>query len=173
MNQFKPFQKFLHWTTGITILGLFGLGYWMRTLDYYNSWYQTAPDIHKAVGVILISVMTLRFILKITYPTPEPLATHKPWEIKSAHIVHMAMYSLILIIMASGYLISTADNRGIDVFGLFEAPSLFIAFEEQEDIAGFIHEWCAYVLMGLVAIHAGGALKHHFIDKDNTLRRML
>ncbi len=173
MSQFKPSQKILHWTSGLTIIGLFALGYWMRTLDYYSSWYQTAPEIHKAIGVILIAVIALRIILKAVYPAPAPLATHKPWEIKSAHLVHLSMYVLILVIMTSGYLIGTADNRGIDVFGLFEAPALFIAFEEQEDIAGFIHEWCAYLLMGLVAIHAGGALKHHFIDKDNTLKRML
>jgi cytochrome b561 len=173
MTQFMPSQKVLHGTTGLVILGLFGLGFWMRTLDYYSSWYQTAPDIHKGIGVFLIAAIVLRITLRLLLPTPAPLATHKSWEIKIAHIVHLAMYALILSILTSGYLIGTADNRGIDVFGLFEAPALFTAFEEQEDIAGFIHKWCAYFLMGLVALHAAGALKHHFIDKDKTLERML
>ena len=173
MDQFKTSQKVLHAATGITILGLFGLGYWMRTLDYYSNWYQTAPDIHKSIGVILIAAIFVRLILKGVYPAPTALASHKSWEIKTAHIVHLAMYGLIVCILFSGYLIGTADNRGIDVFGLFEAPVLFTAFEEQADIAGFIHEWCAYILMGLVTIHAAGALKHHFIDKDKTLKRMM
>jgi cytochrome b561 len=173
VSQFKPSQKILHWISGLGILGLFGLGVWMRTLDYYSSWYQTAPNIHKSIGIIMIAMIALRIILRIKFPTPAPLKTHKLWEIKIAHIVHLTMYAFLITILATGYLIGTADNRGIDVFELFEVPALFTAFNEQEDIAGFVHEWGAYILMGLIALHAAGALKHHFIDKDKTLKRML
>jgi cytochrome b561 len=75
--------------------------------------------------------------------------------------------------MSSGYLISTADGRAIAVFDWFSVPALISDLPAQEDIAGLIHRWLAYLMMGLVLLHAAAALKHHFINKDNTLRKML
>lgn len=75
--------------------------------------------------------------------------------------------------MITGYLISTADGRGIDVFEIITIPAFGSIIENQEDIAGLIHKWLAYLLILLAALHAFAALKHHFIDKDNTLNRMI
>jgi cytochrome b561 len=75
--------------------------------------------------------------------------------------------------MLSGYLISTADGRAIDVFNLFSVPALVSGFDNQEDIAGLVHQIIAYSLIALVVLHALAALKHHFIDRDRTLKRML
>ncbi len=75
--------------------------------------------------------------------------------------------------MTSGYLISTADGRPLEVFGLFEIPALISGIDGQEDRAGEIHLALAYSLMGLTGLHAVAALKHHFIDKDRTLLRIL
>ena len=173
MNGYHISQKMMHWLSALFILSLFALGVWMRTLDYYSGWYQTAPELHKSFGIMLIGIMILRSYLRLKSHTPKPLNTHQAWEVKTAHVTHIAMYALIAIILVSGYLIGTADNRGIAVFDVFDVPPLFTAFENQEDVAGFIHEWAAYCLMGLVALHIAGALKHHLIDKDKTLKRML
>jgi cytochrome b561 len=145
----------------------------MRTLDYYSSWYQTAPDIHKSFGITLIIIVIVRLIFRWKLKTPAPLDNHKKWEIKIAHLTHTSMYVLLASILIAGYLIGTADYRGIEVFGLFEIAPLFKPFKEQAEFAGAIHEWSAYLLIGLVVLHAAGALKHHFIDKDQTLKRML
>ena len=83
------------------------------------------------------------------------------------------MYLLIFVIFSSGYLISTEDGRGIDVFTWFTVPSLGALFENQADIAGNIHFYAAWSLVIIASIHALAALKHHFINKDNTLRKML
>lgn len=173
MNQYALSQKAFHWITAILILGLFALGVWMRTLGYYDAWYQTAPHWHKQLGILLLLLMSLRLIWRLMNPPPEPLTHHKPWEVKIAHITHGVLYVGVFLIIFSGYLIATADNRGIDMLGWFTMPVLFTPFEGQEDIAGNIHEWGAYLLMGVVALHVLGALKHHFIDKDSTLKRML
>lgn len=173
MNQYHTPQKLLHWVSAIIILSLFALGVWMRTLDYYSSWYQTAPDIHKSFGIVLILIFFARLFFRLKLPSPTPLSNHKAWEIKVAHLTHFAMYLLLTSILISGFLIGTADNRGIEVFGLFEVPALFTPFAEQEEIAGAVHEWAAYILIGLVTLHVAGALKHHLIDKDQTLKRML
>ncbi len=166
-------SRVLHWLSAFFIFGLFILGVWMRTLDYYNPWYQQAPDLHKSFGILLISIMIVRLVLRFFTPPPPHLDTHKPWEINIAKVVHWALYLGVILILITGYLIATSENRPIEVFETFNIPVLIQAFDEQEDIAGFIHEWAAYTLMAFVGLHMAGALKHHFIDKDKTLKRML
>ena len=83
------------------------------------------------------------------------------------------MYAILLALFASGYLISTEDGRGIDVFTWFTVPSLGALFENQADIAGQVHFYAAWSLIIIAAVHAIAALKHHFINKDNTLRKMI
>jgi cytochrome b561 len=91
----------------------------------------------------------------------------------AAKIAHALLYLLLLITLISGYLISTADGRAIELFNLINIPALPFAIDNQEDLAGLIHFIVATILISLAAIHAIAALKHHFIDKDITLKRML
>ena len=79
----------------------------------------------------------------------------------------------MLLIVISGYLISTAKGRGVSLFGWVEVPALVSNLPDQAQRAGAVHYWLALGLLGVAGVHALGALKHHFIDKDNTLRRML
>ena len=162
-----------HWLVALTIFGLFGLGYWMVDLDYYNSWYKTGPALHKSIGLTLFGLMLFRIIWRIKQTQPEPLASHTSLERKLGHAMHRILYILIFFIMVTGYLISTADERGISVFGLFEVPGFGSFIENQEDIAGIVHQYAAYLILALALLHAAAALKHHFIDKDTTLTRML
>jgi cytochrome b561 len=80
---------------------------------------------------------------------------------------------LIIALFASGYLISTADGRSIDVFNWFSVPAMGEFFENQEDIAGDAHFYIAWSVIVLAIIHALAALKHHFISNDDTLKQML
>lgn len=162
----------MHWVVAVVVFGLFGVGLYMVELDYYDSMYKTAPFVHKSIGVLLFLVMILRVVWRFVSPPPVALSSHQKWEVKLAHIVHIGLYCLLFVIMASGYLISTADGRPVSVFGWFEVPSVISGIDNQEDIAGEVHEILAYVLIGLVGVHAIGALKHHFIDKDLTVLRM-
>ncbi|HEX5636752.1 MAG TPA: cytochrome b [Gammaproteobacteria bacterium] len=162
-----------HWLSALVIVGLFALGLWMVELTYYDDWYRTAPDIHRSIGVLLLIATVLRLLWRRMNVVPAVLPTHKTWEIKSAHIAHTVMYILLVAIFISGYLISTADGRGVQVFGWFEIPATLHGIKNQEDIAGEIHLVLAVSLIALAVIHAAGALKHHVIDRDNTLKRML
>ena len=86
--------------------------------------------------------------------------------------VHRLLYCLLLVLFISGYLISTADGRSIEVWGIFEVPS-FIAAKQQEEWAGDVHEILAWLIIACVSLHTMAAIKHHIKDKDNTLRRIL
>jgi cytochrome b561 len=163
----------LHWLVALVVVGLFGLGLWMVDLTYYDDWYRRAPAIHKGVGVLLFLTVTLRLGWRGLGPRPAPLATHSGWERRIASVTHALLYALLFAVMLSGYLISTADGRPIDVFGLFSVPALITDLPNQADVAGEVHLILAISLVSLAGVHALAALKHHLIDRDRTLLRML
>ena len=160
-----------HWLMALTIFGLFGLGLYMVELTYYDAWYRGSLDLHKSAGILLAFTWGGRLAWRMLNTSPQELG-NKAWEHKVAHLVHILLYLLMLALFVSGYLISTADGRAIEVFGWFEIPASLM-MDNQEDIAGVIHWGLAWSLMGLVALHAAAAVKHHVIDKDRTLVRML
>lgn len=161
----------LHWLIAVTIIALFVLGLWMVELDYYDAWYRRAPAIHKAVGVLLFLAVLLRMVWHWSSPRPQSLG--KDYEIVIARWVHRLLLVLPLFVMFSGYLISTADGSSVDVFSLFRVPPVISNLEGQEDIAGDVHLVLAIILIVIAALHMLAALRHHFIDRDATLRRML
>lgn len=163
----------MHWLVAIAVVGLFALGYWMVGLTYYSSWYRTAPDIHKSVGLLLLGLMVVRVIWRYFSSGPAPLASHGRMARLATKTGHGILYLGLFVLMISGYLISTADGRAISVFGWFEVPALITSIPNQEDIAGQIHEYLAWGLVIFSGLHALAALKHHFIDRDPTLKRML
>jgi len=163
----------LHWLVAVVVAGMFALGFWMVDLTYYHAWYKQAPDIHRSIGVLLFMVMVLRISWRLCNSRPEALPGHRPWEVLSAHVVHGLLYILLFVAMISGYLITTADGSAISVFRWFDLPSVTGRIKGLEDTAGLVHYWATWAIVGLVAIHAAGALKHHLIDRDETLRRML
>jgi len=163
----------IHWLVAVTVIGLFSLGYWMVDLGYYDPWYKQGPDLHKSIGILLFIVMMIRVVWRYFQIKPEHLNSHTRIEKKIGSIVHIFLYSALFVLMISGYLISTADGRAIEVFNLLSVASFGELFTDQEDLSGIVHKYLAYALMLTVILHALAALKHHFIDKDNTLRRML
>ncbi len=171
--QFSWTDIISHWVIATTIFGLFGLGYWMVDLGYYDSWYVTAPDLHRSIGICLLAVMIFSVLWRLTHARAEPLESHTYLERILGHIMHFLLTFTIFLIIVSGYLISTANGRGIEVFQMFEVPGFGSFIENQEDFAGLIHKVTAYGMMGLVLLHFLAAVKHHLIDKDETLTRML
>lgn len=162
-----------HWLMALVIFTLFGVGLWMVDMDYDNPWYRTAPHWHKSIGVLLVGALILRFIWRMTNPRPAPIHGHKTWEKRLSNLVQYAFYVLIVLMFPSGYFITTAKGQGLDIFDWFTIPSIVQGVENMADYAGDIHEWIAFVIIGLAVLHIAGALKHHFIDKDRTLKRML
>jgi cytochrome b561 len=161
----------LHWLIAAAVPGLFGLGLWMVELDYYDAWYHRAPELHKGLGVSLLGIMLLRLAWRSGNPQPRLPGT--PLQQRLASAMHRALYAVLFAVMLSGYLISTADGRPVDVFGVMQLPATLSGIEGQEDIAGLFHRVLAMVMIGLVCLHALAALKHHLIDHDRTLLRML
>ncbi|MCQ9425322.1 cytochrome b [Pseudomonas sp. LJDD11] len=166
-------SRVLHWGVALTVFGLFGLGLWMMGLDYYDSWRKAGPDLHKSIGLVLFAAMLVRVIWRFVSPPPPPLTSYSRLTRIGAAFGHLFLYVALFAVMTAGYLISTADGVGIPVFGLFEVPALISGLPQQAETAGQIHFYLAWAIEIFAVLHGLAALKHHFIDRDVTLKRML
>lgn len=171
-NRFGVSSIVLHWLSALAVFGLFALGYWMVGLSYYDPWRQTAPDWHKSVGVLLLLATLLRVLWRVISPPPAPLASYSKMTRIGAAAGHGLLYLGLFVVMISGYLISTADGRSIDVFGWFSLPATLTGLPSQEDVAGVVHKYVAWGLVIFAGLHGLVAIKHHVFDRDRTLLRM-
>ncbi len=170
--KYSKLTRFLHWITALLVIALFVSGWYMVELDYYSNWYQTLPELHILGGVLLLLLWLLVLLRlfrtnKNSFPQP-----HKPIERLAASWVKGLFYVLVVVMVTTGYLIATGQGETLLLFETIKLPALSHFSASQIDTMGWIHEYASYVLMVLVLFHAAGALKHHFIDKDDTLKRM-
>lgn len=161
----------LHWAMAVLAVGLFGLGKYMITLDYYHPLYQRIPDLHRNLGVVFALLLVLRLSWRWANALPEIIASSR--ERVLALLMHRLFYVVMFGVVISGYLISTADGRALVLVGGIELPALVSGVDNLEDRAGEVHWFLTWMLAGMFVLHAAAALKHHFIGKDDTLRRML
>ncbi|AHG22218.1 cytochrome B561 [Chania multitudinisentens RB-25] len=172
-ERFGHISILIHWLVALSVYGLFALGLWMVTLGYYDVWYHQAPEIHKSIGILLFIIMIVRVVWRFISPPPKPLASYSRFTRINAVLAHIALYVVLFGILISGYLISTADGQAISVFGWFDVPASVTDIAQQADTAGTIHLYLAWAVVVLSVLHALAAFKHHFVDRDVTLKRML
>ncbi|WP_053981107.1 cytochrome b [Marinagarivorans algicola] len=166
-------SRTIHWLSALAVIGLFVVGVWMVELDYYHEWYKTAPDLHRSFGVMLMLLTLVRMSWYAVSAKPLALAQHSRQEKVMAKVVHHAMLLVLFVMFVSGYLITTAQGDPLYVFNVLAIPATLSGITNLEDYAGEVHAIAGFSLIGLASVHALGALKHHFYDKDDTLKRML
>ena len=182
----------LHWLIGFAILGLFALGWYMTDLpkeapksaafDLFDlgiyTWQlaeEVSPrafyyNLHKSLGVTLLALIAFRVLWRITHRPPALLPSLQGWEKKLATAGHHLLYLLMVAMPVSGVIMATYSKFGIKWFGI---P--FISGLDNNAIREVfveVHETVGLVLIVVIAVHVLGALKHKFIDKDDTLKRM-
>ncbi len=172
-NNYGLIAILLHWLMAIIIIGLFVIGKIMHDMDYYDPNYHVFPWWHKSFGLLIVVLFVFRLIWKLKNPKVSQIQSGKAIELKLAKIAHALMYLLILICCVSGVMISTAEGAGIEFFGWFDIPAFIANGEPQADLAGEIHEISTLALIVLAAMHFLAAIKHHFINRNDTLKRML
>jgi cytochrome b561 len=163
----------LHWSIALLIIGLIGLGYYMVGLTYYDRWYNASLSWHKSLGMIVLGLAALKLGWRLYSPPPAPLLELRRWERLGARCMHVLLFAMMLVIPISGYFISTSAGQAVEIFGWASIPALQRLDPEGRDLAIAVHFYAAYGTALLVLGHAGAALKHHFINRDDTLRRML
>lgn len=169
-----------HWTMAVLIVGMLALGIYMHELP------PTAPEtfqlyqLHKSIGFVVLALALFRLIWRLMNPTPKlPDGMHK-LERLAAHLGHVGLYALLFAIPITGWFMVSASPWGIPtvVFNVLPVPHLSIpellgTKEQAESLFKAFHKYAAFLLIALIVVHIAAALKHHFIARDETLKRML
>lgn len=177
--------KVLHWSMAILILALAIIGTYMANFvdDMFRQFELTQT--HKSFGFVVFALACLRVMWRIINPVTPALPAHSPgWQNRAVHATHIALYALMFVIPISGWLMSSASPLNNDdayparipnmVFGLFELPDPFSeGTDALTETLHMVHWISVYLLAAILLVHIGAAMKHHFIDKDTVLRRML
>lgn len=179
---------FFHWATALCIFATALVGLTMESID--TLWYY---GLHKALGMSVLGLVLLRLLWRLVDKRP-PYPTGMPsWQRAVSSTAHALIYAAMLVMPLSGWLYNSAARRPLDWFGLFRIPSLTQLDRETQTLhifglpapsfvdtpqklrglAGDVHETLFYFGVLLLLLHVGAALKHHFIDRDATLARML
>ncbi|MBA4760572.1 cytochrome b [Sphingomonas sp.] len=131
--------------------------------------------LHKSIGITVLLLTLVRIAWRLTHAAPPLPASLASWERTAARITHAAFYLLLLVMPLLGWAASSSGSRGTGaLFGVIPWFDLPIAkSHELHEAMGEAHELAAYLTIALIVLHVAGALKHHFIDRDGTLSRML
>ena len=164
--------KALHWGIAVLIFGMLGLGFYMTGLDLSPTKLQLFSW-HKWAGVTVFMLVVVRLAWRVTH-RPPALPAHMPaLERFAAHAGHHLLYVLMFAIPLSGWLMSSAKGFQTVWFGVLPIPDLLAKDKALGDLLQTVHVVLNFVLIAVLLGHVGAALKHHFIDKDDVMTRML
>ena len=164
--------KAIHWLMAVLLIGLLGLGLYMAGLPLspdklrLYSW-------HKWAGVTAFLLLAFRLLWRVSNRPPAlPDSMSKPMQLL-AHAGHFALYALMFAIPLSGWLMSSAKGIQTVYFGVLPIPDLIGKDKELGHLLGSVHESLSWLFILVLVGHVAAALKHHYIDKDDILKRML
>jgi cytochrome b561 len=165
----------LHWLSAGLIISLLALGWLMVHGDLNAATTFDLFQFHKSLGFLSFAFLLLRLGMRFAHPMPQKPPTMPRWERNLAGLTHATFYLLLLVAVMSGWLLASAAIIVIPMrfFGLLEIPALVGPDAALEAKMAFLHYAVSRLLIGLIALHAAAALKHHFIDRDDVLRRMI
>jgi cytochrome b561 len=164
--------KALHWLMAILFFGLLALGFYMHDLPLSPEKLQLYSW-HKWAGVTAFLLVWLRLFWRVIH-RPPALPENMPKIIQlAAHAGHFLLYVLMIAIPLSGWLMSSAKGFQTVWFGVLPIPDLLDKNKETGDLLQTLHMGLNLLFVAVIAGHIGAALKHHFIDKDDILKRML
>lgn len=182
----------LHWLIALVIFSMFALGWYMSELpkeapkqsafDLFDlgiyTWElakEASPrtfyfNLHKSIGITLLALIAIRVLWRITHRPPAMLTSYKPWEKKLATGTHHLLYLLMVAMPVTGLIMAVNSKYGVMWFGMDFIAGLDNS--NMRDLFKEAHEIIGAILLIAVIIHIAGALKHKFIDKDGTMKRM-
>jgi cytochrome b561 len=161
-----------HWLIAVLILGTMVLG-WVMVYWPVGPTQFSLYALHKSIGLTVFALVVLRLGWRLASTAPELPAQMPHWERRAAHGAHVLLYLLIIAMPVSGYLINAGAGFPLTWFGLVRIPSPSEGSEWLESVASAVHLTLFWTLLAVLALHVFGALRHHFVLKDDVLSRML
>lgn len=162
----------LHWIGALLIFCGFGLGLFMTGVEFspakfrYYAW-------HKWIGITVFLVTAARLAWRAAHPPPPLPVTMPEWQARAARGNHALLYALMLAIPLSGWLYSSATGVSVVYLGLLPLPNLVAKDKEAAGILLTVHQTLNFALLLAVLMHIAAALRHHWVDRDGVLARML
>jgi len=172
LRHYGSVARFLHWGMALLIICLLALGLYMTGLEQEHPLRHDLYDLHKATGILVLELAVLRLLWNLVNTQPAPVDNMEPWERRAAHGAHQLLYLLMFIVPLSGWAFSSFGGYDFTFYGQYEVPLLFEENKAAFETAREVHEILAFSLLGLVVLHVLAALKHHYLEQDNTLRKM-
>lgn len=163
--------KLAHWLIALLILAAFPLGLYMHDLPLSPEKLRLY-SYHKWIGMTVLLLFLPRLVWRFVRQPP-PLLPAPIWQLRVAEATHWLLYLLMAAVPVSGWLMSSAKGFQLVYLGLLPIPDLIGKDKALAETLAAVHSSLAWVLIVLIGIHIAAALKHHFIDRDTTLRRML
>ncbi|MGH8780616.1 cytochrome b [Paraburkholderia sp.] len=163
----------LHWLIALLIVCGFGLGWVMTDIPGFTPTKLRYFSWHKWIGVTVFALAVLRILWRATHTAPALPRQMPAWQRSAANLTHLLLYVLMIAIPVSGYLYSSAANVPVVYLGLIPLPRLIAPDPTLKVVLKTIHITLNYGLLALVAAHVAGALKHHWLDRDGLLSRMI
>src|SRR5580704_6519092 len=175
---YNAVAKFLHWTIALAIIGMLALGWTMADLPRTDPLKFTLFQWHKSIGITILLLSLLRLGWRLGHPVP-PLPDNMPlWEKRLARTTVILFYALIIGMPFTGWIIVSSSPLNIPtmLYGIFPWPDLPIlpSLAHKREIGkafAEVHGYLAFFIVGLLCLHVAGALKHHFMDRDDILTR--
>jgi cytochrome b561 len=165
----------LHWCMAALLLALLILG--IAMVDFPDVGYDqrkiTLILVHKALGMAALAAALVRLLWRLANRLPRFVGGLPEWQQASAVFVHLWLYALMLALPVTGWLMSSAGGYPTPIFSWFNMPDLMRPNEHLFRTLIDVHRWLGYGLAGLVGLHAAAALRHHLVQKDDTLRKIL
>lgn len=163
-------MRALHWSIAMLIAGNVGLGTYLGALrgTAAERWY----DLHKGIGVVTLALVLLRCVRRVGFENVPPLPLMPRWQRRAAQATHAALYLLMVLIPATGFLASSAAGYPTPVLGIVSIPPLIGEDGEAYALLRQVHEVTVCSSMVLLLLHVGAVLKHR-LDGRDLLVRML
>lgn len=165
-------SQLLHWAILVLLVWIAWLG--LTMVDMPNTPAKIGNyALHKSLGLTLLALVALRLAWRLFAGAPAPVAGTPTWQARVASLTHLALYGLMFAIPLSGWLFNSASGYPLQWFKRFNLPALAGRDPTLADTAVRVHEAGFWLLVALVMLHAAAALYHQFVQRDDTLRRML
>lgn len=164
----------LHWIVAVGMLIMMAVGWYMAENEVHDIY-----PIHKSVGMVLLLFIVWRAARRLMMGFPPNVRAYPAWEHQLAVVVHWVLLIGTLLFPLSGMMMSAAGGHGLYLFGLELVPAHIVndkAVPINKAAAEFghtMHGLLLWVMLTAIVLHVAGALKHHLMDGDGTLRRML
>jgi len=162
----------LHWFTALLIFCGFGLGLFMTGLEFSPTKFRLYAW-HKWIGISVFLVAVARLAWRAGHPPPPLPATMPAWQVGVATWMHRILYVLLVAIPLSGWIYSSATGISVVYLNLVPLPDLVAKDRDLARTLLAVHQTLNFTLAAMVILHSAGALRHHLVDRDGVLARML